>query len=193
MSTSLQTILLENFFMKVFILYNLSNYTYLLPSFPTTGYGFTSSYCVDVRTPDDNILVLTCFEQQECQEVNQSSHSWKSLLRYFFQASYEGDAYQILFTFLGVISQIFLVITFLVYVVIPDLNNMHGKIVLSNVVSMFVVTLYLLIVYNTSPQSTWTCSALGYVVRCITRPRLLCNLPLLCCRDIASASPCLSG
>ena len=37
-----------------------------------TGYGFTSSYCVDVKTPEDNILVLTCFEKPlgDCHKVN---------------------------------------------------------------------------------------------------------------------------
>ena len=51
-------------------------------------------------------------------------------------------------TISGVISCIFLVVTFLVYVMVPELNNIHGKIVISNVVSIFFLTAYLVLVYN---------------------------------------------
>ena len=53
-------------------------------------------------------------------------------------------------TISGCISCIFLVITFLVYIFVPELNNLHGKIVISNVCSIFFLTAYLLLVYNFS-------------------------------------------
>ena len=74
------------------------------------------------------------------------------------------DLFQLLFTCLGVTSLVFLAITFTVYITIPELGNTHGKIVLSNVVSMFLVTSYLLIVYNISPEYSLTCVILGYMV-----------------------------
>ena len=50
------------------------------------------------------------------------------------------------FTALGIVSLLFLLITFIVYVSVPDLFNLHGKIVVSNVTSIFFVTTYFLIV-----------------------------------------------
>ena len=73
--------------------------------------------------------------------------------------------FQLLFTCLGVISLVFLAITFIIYVTIPELGNTHGKIVLSNVVSAVMVTSYLLTVYNIQPGSSIMCSVLGYTVR----------------------------
>ena len=72
--------------------------------------------------------------------------------------------FQLLFTCLGVISLVFLAITFIIYVTIPELGNTHGKIVLSNVVSAVLVTSYLLTVYNIQPRSSVVCSVLGYTV-----------------------------
>ena len=73
-------------------------------------------------------------------------------------------SFQMVFTWLGVISLVFLAITFIIYITIPELGNTHGKIVLSNVVSVFLVTSYLLTVYNISPESSLSCSVLGYTV-----------------------------
>ena len=74
------------------------------------------------------------------------------------------SSFQMVFTWLGVISLVFLAITFIIYITIPELGNTHGKIVLSNVVSVFLVTSYLLTVYNISPESSLSCSVLGYTV-----------------------------
>ena len=57
-----------------------------------------------------------------------------------------------------------LAITFIIYITIPELGNTHGMIVLSNVVSVFLVTSYLLTVYNIQPDSSLSCSVLGYMV-----------------------------
>ena len=64
----------------------------------------------------------------------------------------------------GSISCLFLVITFLVYIFVPELNNLHGKIVLSNVVSIFFLTAYLLLVCNLSDHLPHlVCQIVGYV------------------------------
>ena len=73
--------------------------------------------------------------------------------------------YQIAFTVLGVISLVFLLVTFYVYKAVPDLYNLHGKIVISNVVSIFLVTLYLIIVFNIIPSNSLFCVVLGYLVK----------------------------
>ena len=119
------------------------------------GYGLISGYCIDHMLHQDGNLdtfVLRCQEQEsnttevkeECLNT-QSSH----LL--------------VIFTVLGVISLVFLLVTLIVYVTVPDLFNLHGKIVVSNVSSIFLVTSYLLIVYNAPiPQGSTSCALLGY-------------------------------
>ena len=119
------------------------------------GYGLISGYCIDHMLHQDGNLdtfVLRCQEQEsnttevkeECLNT-QSSH----LL--------------VIFTVLGVISLVFLLVTLIVYVTVPDLFNLHGKIVVSNVSSIFLVTSYLLIVYNAPiPQGSTSCAVLGY-------------------------------
>ena len=63
----------------------------------------------------------------------------------------------------GIISLVCLVFTFLVYFIIPGFNNLHGKIVQSNIISITILTVYLLIVYNTDPTfSTLFCTVLGF-------------------------------
>ena len=62
------------------------------------------------------------------------------------------------------VSLVFLLVTFYVYKAVPDLYNLHGKIVISNVVSIFLVTLYLIIVFNIIPSNSLFCVVLGYLV-----------------------------
>ena len=119
------------------------------------GYGLTNGYCIEHMLHQDGSLgtfVLRCLKpesnttevKEECLNT-QSSH----LL--------------VIFTVLGVISLVFLLVTLIVYVTVPDLFNLHGKIVVSNVSSIFLVTSYLLIVYNAPiPQGSTSCAVLGY-------------------------------
>ena len=118
------------------------------------GYGDTLLYCVENSvntTLHVSTLILKCEEQTEefpgrtdpdCLQNNRAFH--------------------VFFTALGIISLLFLIITFIVYVSIPDLFNLQGKIVLSNVTSIFLVTTYILIVYNVSVTSSVLCIFLGY-------------------------------
>jgi hypothetical protein len=110
------------------------------------GYGHTWGYCVETRVRDTgrDIMVLKCQEeeQEQCHRDNMEYH--------------------LLFTILGSISLLFLISTFIVYVSVPDLFNLHGKIVVSNITSIFLVTVYILIVYNVTLTSSIFCVILGY-------------------------------
>ena len=62
------------------------------------------------------------------------------------------------------ISCFFLLITLVVYIKLPELHNLQGKIVLSNILSILLVSLYLCLVYHLTNQLTPPqCRALGYL------------------------------
>ena len=62
-----------------------------------------------------------------------------------------------------VVSLISRVIVFIVYWVIPEINSMHGKIVLTDVVSLAFLTSFLLIVFNIDLYTfKYLCKLLGY-------------------------------
>ena len=66
-------------------------------------------------------------------------------------------------TICGCISLVCLIFTFLVYFILPGFNNLHGKIVQSNIISITILTVYLLIVYNTDPTfSKLFCTIIGF-------------------------------
>ena len=67
-----------------------------------------------------------------------------------------------IFTICGVISLISLIIVFIVYSVIPEFHSLHGKIVLSNVVSAALVSSFLLIVFNVKQYVLYLCECIGY-------------------------------
>ena len=117
------------------------------------GYGLNTGYCVDHELhPDGKVdtLVLRCLEGNTTQVKEECINTQSSHLL-------------VIFTVLGVISLIFLLVTLIVYVTVPDLFNLHGKIVVSNVSSIFLVTSYLLIVYNAPiPPGSMSCAVLGY-------------------------------
>ena len=52
------------------------------------------------------------------------------------------------YTFCGLFSLVFLLITMFVYMTLPNLKNLHGKIVLSNVTSILFTTMLLVVIYN---------------------------------------------
>ena len=63
----------------------------------------------------------------------------------------------------GSISCVFLLVTFIVYISVPELDNLHGKIVLSNVATIFLLTAYILLVYNFSDTfSPLVCKVFGF-------------------------------
>ena len=54
-----------------------------------------------------------------------------------------------------------------VYVSVSELRNMHGNIVLSNVVAVAMVTLYLLTVYNTHHLDLYTTRACAWLAHMV--------------------------
>ena len=109
--------------------------------------GITDNYCVD-NTKDNlgNIveIVLKCVgssdKDMNSQEISDSSRC----------IDHYQNSLRILNTASCIISCVFLIITFLVYISVPELNNLHGKIILSNIFSIFLLTIYLLTVYHGS-------------------------------------------
>ena len=69
-----------------------------------------------------------------------------------------------LYTICASVSCFFLILTAIVYIKLPELNNLHGKIIMSNVVTITLLTLYLLIVYNVTDYLSDTfCIIIGNV------------------------------
>ena len=119
------------------------------------GYGHTQLYCVENsvnKTGHVTTFVFKCDEEQ-IKELPEEIE---------IDCIQNNTAFHIIFTILGIISILFLIITFIVYVSIPDLFNLHGKIVVSNVSSIFLVTTYILIVYNIHVTNYICCVLLGY-------------------------------
>ena len=111
-------------------------------------YGVTDNYCVDNVLEDGAVseIVLKCFSGGE--RVVRNITSLVSSNSTCLEDYYSG--LRLVNTITGIISCSFLIITFLVYISVPELNNLHGKIVLSNVVSIFFLTSYLVLVYQAS-------------------------------------------
>ena len=135
--------------------------------FCTAGYPDSLLYCAEVISPGLEVIVLKCHQETNSpcpHQVSpvQPSPATANLCCLQAAAAYK---YEVAFTVLGVISLVFLLLTFYVYISLPDLHNLHGKIVLSNVVSVFLVTLYLIIVFNILPSTSIFCLVLGYLVK----------------------------
>ena len=75
---------------------------------------------------------------------------------------FSDETVNLVFTVSGLVSLVSLFIVFIVYVVIPDLNSLHGKIVLSNVVSVGFLSLFLLYVFNVKQYIPFLCESVGY-------------------------------
>ena len=69
---------------------------------------------------------------------------------------------QIIYNTSLIMSIIGLLVTFVIYMLLPDFKNLHGRIVLNNTISVTFLTIYLLIVYNTQNISYSLCKFLGY-------------------------------
>lgn len=117
---------------------------------PLQDYGLSSSYCVDSSLDSSGRVVeiaLKCeagLEETWAPGLATCLDKYTTVLRRVNSIS-------------GGISCFFLAVTFLVYVSVPELDNLHGKIVLSNVATIFLVTSYLLLVYNLSPLPPAIC------------------------------------
>ena len=69
---------------------------------------------------------------------------------------------QIIYNISLIMSIIGLLVTFVIYMLLPDFKNLHGRIVLNNTISVTFLTIYLLIIWNTQNLSYSLCKFLGY-------------------------------
>ena len=111
------------------------------------GYPPSHLYCLDTIKDSDekNLLILKC--SKNFSMVNTSSETtkiWRSVFSAF-----------------SILSSVSLFVTFVVYIIVPGLLNFQGVLVLCNLVTMFLATIYILAVFNMrfSPMS---CSVIGY-------------------------------
>jgi len=150
---------------KVLLLSKHTNDTFHLlnnGSLHHADHGTTTDYCVDNSLDmEGNVMeiALKCFHEVETRTTNIKVQEFKPV------SCIQGyENFLLTFnTLSGIISCIFLVITFFVYVYVPELNNLHGKIVLCNVLSIFLTTVFLLCVYNFSDHfSLFICKVVGY-------------------------------
>jgi len=72
------------------------------------------------------------------------------------------DVAKAIYTALGVISVLALLLTIIVYSILPGMRNLHGRILMSCAFSTLLATLYLIIVYNYDSSCTIGCTVLGY-------------------------------
>ena len=72
------------------------------------------------------------------------------------------DVAKSIYTALGAISVLALLLTIIVYSVLPGMRNLHGKILMSCALSTLLATLYLMIVYNYESTCSTGCAVLGY-------------------------------
>lgn len=76
------------------------------------------------------------------------------------------DVAKAIYTVLGAVSVIAILLTLIVYSTLPGMRNLHGKILMSCAFSTLLATLYLMIVYNNELELESSCSlgctVLGY-------------------------------
>ena len=147
---------------KAIILDNSYNDThFILPngSFYHQNHGLTNAFCVDNTL--DNLgsvveIVIMCVNSSYGDMLDKAANATSCL------GDYE-NILRMVNTVSGSISCVLLAITFLVYSFVPELDNLHGKIVLSNVFTIFFLTAYLLLVYNIFHIPAPICTIVGYI------------------------------
>ena len=120
--------------------------------------GFVNQFCIDnAVTSHGEVLEMIV----ECHDVTQEpEHVELSNISCLEKHS---GTFRLVNTISCSVSIVFLTITGLVYLLVPDLNNLHGKIILNNVLSITCLTVYLIIIYNTKHIfSDVLCILLGY-------------------------------
>merc|ERR1719317_1039299 len=117
------------------------------------GHALTMDYCIDNVAENGSLAtkVVRC-ARLDNPICNNTDVCFNSSHAPFYPEEVENklkDTSLLIFmSICGVISLICLAFTFLVYWIIPGFNNLHGKIVQSNIISIAILTVYLLIVFN---------------------------------------------
>ena len=105
---------------------------------------------------DEVVAMVNICNDSDCSnQTNSTEHEQSDYL-------FADETVHLVFTVSGVVSLVSLFIVFIVYLVIPDFNSLHGKIVLSNVVSVGFVSSFLLYVFNVQYNIPYLCEFVGY-------------------------------
>ena len=111
------------------------------------GYPPSHLYCLDTikDSSDENLLILRC--SKDVPTVNETSETTK--------------IWRNVFSSFSILSSVSLFVTFVVYIIVPGLLNFQGVLVLCNLITMFLATIYILAVFNMR-FSLITCSVIGF-------------------------------
>ena len=92
-------------------------------------------YCLENlrNSSDENLMILKC--SHEVKMVNEKSDEMTQIWRSVFSG-------------FSVLSAVSLIVTFVVYIIVPGLLNFQGVLVLCNIITMFLATIYILAVFN---------------------------------------------
>ncbi|CAB4061742.1 MTH [Lepeophtheirus salmonis] len=137
------------------------------------GYGISSAgFCVDnfIKSIDSQspprFSAVKCVELESGKYSNSSntaSESFNNSISICESKMADFNAYlRIVYTACGAFSLLFLIITFLLYSILPNFRNLHGKIVMSNISAIFLTTLFLIIAYNSNRSDKFWCIWTGY-------------------------------
>ena len=126
--------------------------------------GFKNNFCIDNGITSDGKVVevvLECYHgdhhRHHPEQAQDQSRNTKTCLQK------HGGTFRLVNTISCSLSVVFLSLTALVYIFVPDLNYLQGKIILSNVLAIFFLSVFLLVVYNKqSLISHNLCISLGY-------------------------------
>ena len=124
--------------------------------------------CKEFKKDINSTIGLSCIDDGNCHSI------------------YQNDILREINTCCGVIGCIFLILTLVVYIIVPELNNMHGKIVLNNIIANILQTCYLIAVFNfTHAMSDDVCKVVGYLGYFFT-------ILMFCWTSILSVDLCLT-
>ena len=154
---------------------------------------YRSGFCVDHFNTSQNTIELSAFICNSApyemeNKTLEGTCGDKDLVNF-------NQKLRTAYTYLGLFSVIFLVITLFVYCTLPRLKNLHGKIVICNVTSILITTTLLILIYNVHRQSEGgfsvntseflifvpplACSGLGYALY-IAGLSMFCWMSVMC-------------
>ena len=111
-----------------------------------------SSLQLDLQLHDDSLEELHDAQLMVLEQLCHGVHLWLD------------DVFLLVNTVLGIVSIVFLLLTLLVYILLPELHNLHGYLVTSNVLVNILQTGFLLTVFNFSHLlDSVSCRTVGYL------------------------------
>ena len=104
-----------------------------------------------------------CFEYQYNEDLTERSDIVLRCPQKHFKLEPTNQIRLAIYSTFAGLSLFFLVLTFLVYCILPDFKNLHGKIVIMNISSIVCVMTFLLGMFNTKTNISLTlCTVIGY-------------------------------